>query len=163
MTSLQVICRCPWATYMYKIVKSFNVFFSETSRRISPDFTYRLLSKGCWQFGQIGQAPLNQIASKPMYSIKPLLQNWESSEAKFWDAASGTQSIKFVQMMIQGWPLTFFKVWSNICSCCCDNTGRNCMSFADEQWRFFLAECVVVHGPLVWRSFNFCFKLLNTI
>ena len=36
--NLGVICHCPWVMYMYKIVKSLNVFFSETAWTIFTGF-----------------------------------------------------------------------------------------------------------------------------
>ena len=40
------ICPCPWAMYMYEIVKSLNVIFT-IIEQFSADFTWGLLSKGC--------------------------------------------------------------------------------------------------------------------
>ena len=52
-----------------------------------------------------GFAPLNKMAAMPTNGKtlkKRLLQNKESSEAEFWYTTSGTQSTKFVEMMILG-------------------------------------------------------------
>ena len=43
----------PLGFYMYKIVKSLNVFFSETAWTAFTRFTWSLLSKGCRQFVQM--------------------------------------------------------------------------------------------------------------
>ena len=64
--------------------------------QFSPDLTFGLLLKGYCQFVQMFL--LNKLAAMPIYG-KILIYS-------IWDA----RSTKFVQMMIPGWPLTFYNI-----------------------------------------------------
>ena len=78
---------------------------------------FTCLSKGYCQFVQV--VPCHWTRWPPCPCIVKtlknlLLQNQESFAVESWCIASGTQSTKFVKMMIVGWAL-FFLLQSQIC------------------------------------------------
>ena len=54
--------------------------------------------------------------------------------------------------MIQGWPLTYFTIWSNLCPGCCGNTGRSCCFHQmSESWHMgllFVFDGIIRRGEI---------------
>ena len=97
-----VICPSSWAIYMYKIVKFFDVFFSETSWTFFIRFHMWPSVERMLTVWSNGFTPLNKMAVMPSSPELRKLWGWILEYS-----IGDSKSTKFVQMMILGWPLTF--------------------------------------------------------
>ena len=126
---LDAICHCPW--------QSLNVFFSETARTVFTRFHIGPSVERMLTICSNGSAPLNKMAVMPMYG--KILKISFSSTKKPLRLNLGIQHQR-LKVYLVCWnydTVDLFMVWSNLCPCCCGNTGRNCMAFADIQKLFY--------------------------
>ena len=63
-----VICPCPSAMYMYKIVKSLNAFFSEIAETVFTRFYMGFPVERMLTICSNGSVPLDKMAAMPTYS-----------------------------------------------------------------------------------------------
>ena len=106
---LGIICPCPWAIYMYKIV---YCLFSETAWAIFTRFHMGPSVEMVLPICSNSFAPVNNIAAMPIYGKNIF---WSFPEPrKLWDwilvySIKDLRSTRFVQMMTASWPTTFLR------------------------------------------------------
>ena len=142
-----VICPCPWAIYMYKIMKS--LIISETSWTIFTRF-YMGPSKG-WQVGQIVLHHWTRWLPCP-YLVKHFSRTKKAFRLNLGIQHQGLNALLSLFRWYKD-VLWLFMVWSNLCPSCCGSNGRSCMAVADmHRWsnRGPWASCLIISPDSIW-------------
>ena len=126
-------CPCPWAMFLYKIMKSLNKNCLNNFHQISPKaFCPKDVDNLFKWFCAIEQDGCH--ARIWFKHLKSLSRTKKALRMNLGPQHQGLK-VSLLSLFILWSRMTFdlFTIWLNLCPSCCGNTERSCMSFVDMQ------------------------------